>query len=66
MGDPIDHSKMEGDLETERDWAYLCRAFTVAKDAALEVEKEYTNLPSAPLHCTMPIYVTFSTRQALA
>ena len=33
---------MEDDLEIERDWAYLCQAFTVAKDAPLEAEKEYT------------------------
>ena len=40
---------MEGDLETERDWAYLCQAFTVAKDATLEAEKVYTDLSTAPL-----------------
>ena len=40
---------MEGNLETERDWAYLCQAFTVAKDATLEAEKVYTNLSTAPL-----------------
>ena len=47
--DFLEHGKMEGDLETERDWAYLCQAFTVAKDPTLEAEKEYTNLATAPL-----------------
>ena len=42
LGDCLEPSKMEGDFETERDWAYLCQAFTVAKDAPLEAEKEYT------------------------
>ena len=40
---------MEGDVETERDWAYLCQAFTESKDAPLEAEKEYTDLSTAPL-----------------
>ena len=45
----MQNSKMEGDFETERDWAYLCQAFTESKDAPLEAEKEYTNLSTAPL-----------------
>lgn len=40
---------MEGDFETERDWAFLCETFAVAKDATIEAEKEYTNLSTAPL-----------------
>ena len=47
--DFLELSTMEGDLETERDWAYLCQAFTVAKDVPLVAEKEYTDLATAPL-----------------
>ena len=47
--DSLQHSKMEGDFETERDWAYLCQAFTVAKDATLEADKKYTDVSTAPL-----------------
>ena len=40
---------MEDNLETERDWAYLCQAFRVAKEAPLEAEKEYITLSTVPL-----------------